>query len=74
VGYEEGRSGPCGAADPLRNGKRNNARARRAACGGAPATPEVIVPTGEKVTVKMRESKKEETTVADVENLDLLAT
>jgi hypothetical protein len=61
---------------PLRTVKKNNVRARRAGCGGAPATPEVMALTGEKVTVRTTERekvKKKETTVDDVENLDLLA-
>jgi hypothetical protein len=59
VSYEEGRNGPCGGVGPLRNERRNNVKARRAGCGGAPATPGVIDPTAEKVTVRMRESEKE---------------
>jgi hypothetical protein len=35
--------------------KKSSIRVRRAGCGGAPATPGVIVPTSEKVRVRMRE-------------------
>jgi hypothetical protein len=58
-GYEEGRNGPCGGVSPLRNGRRNSIRVRRARCGGAPVPPGVIVPSSEKVTVRMRECERE---------------
>jgi hypothetical protein len=39
----------------LQSERKGSIRVRRAGCGGAPATPGVIVPIGEKVTVRMRE-------------------
>jgi hypothetical protein len=75
VGYEEERNGSCGGADPLRNGRRSSSRVRRAGCVGAPATPGVIVPTGEKVTVRLRERKSEKAKFwMIVIQLELLAT
>jgi hypothetical protein len=44
---------------PLRNGRKSSIKVRRAGCGGAPATPGVIVPTGEEVTVRLRERESE---------------
>jgi hypothetical protein len=73
VAYEEGRNRHCGGAGPLRNGRRRAIRVRRAGCGGAPATPGVIVPTGEKVRVRMRESEKANLWMIVI-RLDLLAT
>jgi hypothetical protein len=59
VGYEERRNGPCGGVGPLRSERKSNVRIRRAGCGEAPATPGVIVFTGEKVTVRMTERERE---------------
>jgi hypothetical protein len=39
--------------------RKSSISVSRAGCGGAPATPEVMVPTGEKVTVRMRERERE---------------
>jgi hypothetical protein len=49
--HKGSRNGRCGGADPLRNGRSCSIRVRRARCGGAPATPGVMAPTGEKVTL-----------------------
>jgi hypothetical protein len=58
VRYEEGRNGPCGGAERLRNGRRSSIRVRRAGCGEASATPGVFVPTGEKENERVREKKE----------------
>jgi hypothetical protein len=58
VAYEEGRNGHCRGVGPLRNGRRNSISVRVAGEVGAPATPGVIVPSSEKVTVRMREREK----------------
>jgi hypothetical protein len=73
VGYEKGRNGPCGGVDPLQNRRSSRIRVRRARCGGAPGTPEVMAPTGEKVRVGMREREKKVTLWMIVIHLDLLA-
>jgi hypothetical protein len=73
VGYEKGRNGPCGGVDPLQNRRSSRIRVRRARCGGAPATPEVMAPTGEKMTVNERESEKTKLWMIVI-RLDLLAT
>jgi hypothetical protein len=75
VAYEEGRNGHCGGVGPLRNGRRSSIRVRRAGCGGAPATSGVIVPTGERVTVRLRERESEKAKLWMIMiQLELLAT
>jgi hypothetical protein len=73
--YKGSRNGHCGGANPLRNGRRSSIKVRRAGCGGAPATPGVIILTGEQVTVRMRERESEKAKLWMIlVQLDLLAT
>jgi hypothetical protein len=54
--YKGSRNGHCGGTNPLRSDRRNNVKARKTGCGGVPATPGIMAPTGEKESE--REKKK----------------
>jgi hypothetical protein len=53
--YNRARPGHCGGVDPLRSGKGNRVRVRRAGYGGTPATPGVFAPIGESEKKNKRE-------------------